>query len=699
MAKKLQLDNHLYYNNRELSWLAFNQRVLEEAIDPNNPLLERLKFLAIFSSNLDEFFMVRVAGLKDQVLAGFNKPDNKAGLTPKTQLATISLKNHKLVELQYKTFSELIPELKAEKIEFVDRIDQLSGEVRKYLENYFDINIFPVLTPMAIDAYRPFPMLLNKSLNLAILIEDKEEFADCKEKLAIVQVPAVLDRFILLPTDQEKHMIVMLEDIISYQIEKLFKGHHVKALTQFRITRNADMTIHEEGARDLLKEIEDELKKRKWGAAVRLEIKSDTCDEKILRYLQDELEVHKKDTYIMNGFLDLTFLFSFYKTFAIEKEHLVYDVMIPKPPQDLSSLENIFDVVSKRDILLHHPYESFEPIIDFVTEAAEDPDVLAIKQTLYRVSGNSPVIKALEKAAEHGKQVTVLVELKARFDEENNVQWAKELEKAGCHVIYGMSSLKTHSKITLVVRRKNNNIQRFVHLGTGNYNDATAKTYTDMGLITSKRKFGIDATNFFNYLSGYTEKPNFHHLSVAPFDIRKDFIQLFNDEIDYHKRYGNGKIVAKMNSLTDKKLIMKFYEASNAGVEIDLIVRGTCCLRPGIKGVSENITVRSIVGRFLEHSRIYYFHQNGEEKIFLSSADMMTRNLDKRVEILFPVFEGLLKKRIKTTLSLLLSDNVKARLQNSIGEYDYVKRLQDQPMIDSQKLLYEMLNDVSEDEE
>ncbi|AGK54130.1 RNA degradosome polyphosphate kinase [Bacillus sp. 1NLA3E] len=699
MAKKLQLDNHIYYNNRELSWLAFNERVLEEAIDPNNPLLERLKFLAIFSSNLDEFFMVRVAGLKDQVQAGFNKPDNKAGLTPKTQLATISMKNHKLVELQYETFSELIPELKGEKIEFVDRIDQLSGELREYLENYFDIHIFPVLTPMAIDAYRPFPMLLNKSLNLAILIEDKEEFADCKEKLAIVQVPAVLDRFILLPTDQEKHMIVMLEDIISYQIEKLFKGHHVKTLTQFRITRNADMTIHEEGARDLLKEIEDELKKRKWGAAVRLEIKSDTCDEKILRYLQDELEVHKKDTYIMNGFLDLTFLFSFYKTFAKEKEHLVYDVMIPKPPQDLSSLENIFDVVSKRDILLHHPYESFEPVIDFVTEAAVDPDVLAIKQTLYRVSGNSPVIKALEKAAEHGKQVTVLVELKARFDEENNVQWAKELEKAGCHVIYGMSSLKTHSKITLVVRRKNNNIQRFVHLGTGNYNDATAKTYTDMGLITSKRKFGIDATNFFNYLSGYTEKPNFHHLSVAPFDIRKDFIQLFSDEIDYHKRYGNGKIVAKMNSLTDKKLIMKFYEASNAGVEVDLIVRGTCCLRPGIKGVSENITVRSIVGRFLEHSRIYYFHQNGEEKIFLSSADMMTRNLDKRVEILFPVFEGLLKKRIKTTLSLLLSDNVKARLQNSIGEYDYVKRLQDQPMIDSQKLLYEMLNVVSEDEE
>ncbi len=601
--------------------------------------------------------------------------------------------------MQYETFAEILPELFNEQIEIVNDISQLSQLNREYLENYFDVHIFPVLTPMAIDAYRPFPMLLNKSLNLAVLLEDHDGSGEDHLRLAIVQVPAVLSRCIILPSEEGLDRIVMLEDIISYHIAKLFKGYQIKAITQFRITRNADLTIHEEGARDLLKEIEEELKKRKWGAAVRLEIKYDTCNETIFRYLQEELEIHEKDTYMIEGFLDLTFLFDFYKTFSGEKDHLIYDAMIPKLSSQLRPHENIFDTLTKRDILLHHPYESFEPVIDFVTQAATDPDVLAIKQTLYRVSGDSPIIKALERAAENGKQVTVLVELKARFDEENNVQWAKELEKAGCHVIYGMSSLKTHSKITLVVRRKNNNIQRFVHLGTGNYNDATAKIYTDIGLMTSKRKFGIDATNFFNYLSGFTEKPKFYHLSVAPFDIRKDFISLIDAEINYHNRFRNGRIIAKMNSLTDKQLIMKLYEASNAGVRIDLIVRGTCCLRPGIKGVSENISVRSIVGRFLEHSRIYYFHQNGEEKIFLSSADMMTRNMEKRVEILFPIFEGFLKQKLKQILMLCISDNVKARVQSDQGVYHYVIRDQNHPAINSQKLLYKMVNNVLEDEE
>lgn len=696
---KPQLDCPLYYNNRELSWLAFNERVLEEAMDTENPLLEQIKFLAIFSSNLDEFFMVRVAGLKDQVKAGFNKPENKAGLTPKEQLCAISKKNHQLVQLQYETFSGILPELANEQIEFVQEIDQLPEQVRIEIENYFDIHIFPVLTPMAIDAYRPFPVLLNKSLNLAILLEDQVAIDGEGTKLAIVQVPAVLPRFIRMSSDKNINRIVMLEDIISYHIGKLFKGYNIIAVTQFRITRNADMTIDEEGARDLLKEIEEELKKRKWGAAVRLEIKQSTCNSEILKYLLEQLEVHEKDTYMIKGLLDLTFLFEFYKAFSNDKDHLVYDAMIPKLTQDINPRQNIFDAVTKRDILLHHPYESFETVIDFVSQAAVDPDVLAIKQTLYRVSGESPIIKALEKAAENGKQVTVLVELKARFDEENNVQWAKELEKAGCHVIYGISSLKTHSKITLVVRRKNHNIQRFVHLGTGNYNDATAKVYTDIGLITSKRKFGTDATNFFNYLSGYTEKPKFHHLSVAPFDIRKDFIQLIDTEIEYHKRFNNGRIIAKMNSLTDKQIIMKFYEASNAGVKIDLIVRGTCCLRPGIEGVSQNISVRSIVGRFLEHSRIYYFHQNREEKIFLSSADLMTRNMEKRVEILFPIFEGRLKKRIKEMLALMLTDNVKSRIQSNLGTYHYRYQRVNEPKINSQQLLYDMVNHVTEDEE
>jgi polyphosphate kinase len=695
----VELNSPMYYNNRELSWLAFNERVLEEALDERNPLLERLKFLSIFSSNLDEFFMVRVAGLKDQVKAGFNKPENKAGMTPKQQLNEIALKTHNLVELQYETYNKvLLPKLNEENIEFL-KMENLSKEQLENIEDYFDEHIFPVLTPMAVDAYRPFPMLLNKSLNLAIVIEDYDEFVENRLKTAIVQVPAVLNRFVRFETSNNKVQFIQLEDVISHFIYKLFKGYKVVSVSVFRITRNADMTIHEEGARDLLKEIEKELKKRKWGAAVRLEIQKNGFDQNILRYLTKELEVHEKDVYEIDGPLDLTILFGFYKEMARIREHLIYETLIPQPPRDIASDEDIFEKVSEQDVFLHHPYESFEPVVDFVAEAADDPDVLAIKQTLYRVSGDSPVIDALKRAAEKGKQVTVLVELKARFDEENNVQWAKELEKAGCHVIYGMTYLKTHSKITLVVRRKNNRIERFVHLGTGNYNDQTAKIYTDMGLLTSKRKFGIDATNFFNYLSGYTEKPDFHHLSVAPFDIRKDFIRFIDEEINFHKRFANGRIIAKMNSLTDKVIIMKLYEASNAGVKIELIIRGTCCLRPGIKGVSENIKVRSIVGRFLEHSRIYFFHHNGEEKTFLSSADMMTRNMEKRVEILFPIFDGDIKMRINGILASALTDNVKAREQDENGNYHYVEKSSDEPVMDSQLLLFGKAYQVMDDEE
>ncbi|MGM0873398.1 MAG: RNA degradosome polyphosphate kinase [Bacillota bacterium] len=688
-----------YYNNRELSWLAFNERVLEEALDERNPLLERMKFLSIFSSNFDEFFMVRVAGLKDQVKADFNKPENKAGMTPKQQLHEIAMKTHNLVELQYEAFNKvLLPKLYEEKIEFL-KMENLPKEQLENIEDYFDEHIFPVLTPMAVDAYRPFPMLLNKSLNLAIVIEDDDEIEENRFKTAIVQVPAVLDRFVRLNSSNDKVQFILLEDVLSYFINKLFKGYKVVSVSVFRITRNADMTIHEEGARDLLKEIEKELKKRKWGAAVRLEIQHKGFDQNILRYLTEELEIHQNDVYEIDGPLDLTILFGFYKEMAKIREHLVFETLIPQPPRDIASDKDIFDKVSEQDVFLHHPYESFEPVVEFVSDAADDPDVLAIKQTLYRVSGDSPVIDALKRAAENGKQVTVLVELKARFDEENNVQWAKELEKAGCHVIYGMTHLKTHSKITLVVRRKNNRIERFVHLGTGNYNDQTAKIYTDMGLLTSKRKFGIDATNFFNYLSGYTEKPDFHHLSVAPFNIRKDFIRLIDEEINFHKKFANGRIIAKMNSLTDKVIITKLYEASNAGVNIDLIVRGTCCLRPGIKGVSENIKVRSIVGRFLEHSRIYFFHHNGEEKTFLSSADLMTRNMEKRVEILFPIFDGDIKMRVNSILANDLANNVKAREQDENGDYHYVVRNNDDPVIDSQLLLFAEAYQVMEDEE
>ncbi|MBD1381272.1 RNA degradosome polyphosphate kinase [Metabacillus arenae] len=695
----IKLNNPMYYNNRELSWLAFNERVLHEALDERNPLLERLKFLAIFTSNLDEFFMVRVAGLKDQVKAGFNKPENKAGLTPKQQLSQISIKNHELVELQYETLNHvLLPMLEQEDIVLLI-MEELNEKQVNQLEEYFDEQVFPVLTPLAIDAYRPFPMLLNKSLNMAVILEDEDEIEENMYKTALVQVPAVLDRFISVPSSDHKLSYVLLEDMISFFIKKLFKGYRVISVTEFRITRNADMTIHEEGARDLLKEIEKELKKRKWGAAVRLEVKKHAADKRILNFLLSVLEIHEKDVYEIDGPLDLSFLFGFYKELSNYKENLLYETLIPQPPRDVLTDEDIFEKASEQDIFLHHPYESFEPVVDFVSDAADDPDVLAIKQTLYRVSGDSPIIEALKRAAEKGKQVTVLVELKARFDEENNVQWAKELEKAGCHVIYGMTYLKTHSKITLVVRKKNSRIERFVHLGTGNYNDQTAKIYTDMGIITSKRKFGIDATNFFNYLSGYTEKPEFHHLSVAPFDIRRDIIHLIDKEIEFQKQKGNGRIICKMNSLTDKSLITKFYEASNAGVKIDLIVRGICCLRPGIKGVSENITVRSIVGRFLEHSRIYFFHHNGEEKIYLSSADLMTRNMEKRVEISFPIFEGFIKKRLNHILAITLSDNTKAREQDEKGVYHYVKRTPDEQEIDSQLVLFGNAYQVLEDEE
>lgn len=695
----MELSSPKYYNNRELSWLAFNERVLEEALDESNPLLERLKYLSIFSSNLDEFFMVRVAGLKDQEKAGFNKPENKAGMTPKQQLHEIAIKTHTLVELEYETFNQmLLPRLLQEDIEFL-KMEHLTSEQLKDLEDYFDEQIFPVLTPMAVDAYRPFPMLLNKSLNLAIVIDNSQENEENRLKSAIVQVPAVLDRFVRLNSSTNKVQFILLEEVISYFIDKLFKGYKVVSVSVFRITRNADMTIHEEGARDLLKEIEKELKNRKWGAAIRLEIQQSGFDRAILSYLLEELEITKTDVYEIDGPIDLTIFFGFYKKMAQIREHLIYETLIPQPPQDIGSDEDIFEKVSEQDLLLHHPYESFEPVVEFVSDAADDPDVLAIKQTLYRVSGDSPIIKALIRAAENGKQVTVLVELKARFDEENNVQWAKELEQAGCHVIYGMTHLKTHCKITLVVRRKNNRIERFVHLSTGNYNDQTAKIYTDLGLFTSKRKFGIDATNFFNYLSGYTEKPEFHHLSVAPFDIRKDFIRLIDEEINFHKKYANGHIIAKMNSLTDKPIIMKLYEASNAGVKIELIIRGICCLRPGIKDVSENITVRSIVGRFLEHSRIYYFHHNGEEKLFLSSADMMTRNMEKRVEIFFPIFEGQLKMRVNSILSTALADNVKAREQDENGRYHYVIREKNDPVIDSQLVLFSKAYQVMEDEE
>ncbi|EJY95649.1 RNA degradosome polyphosphate kinase [Staphylococcus arlettae] len=654
-----------YYNNRELSWLDFNFRVLQEAEDKNNPLLEQLNFISIFSSNLDEFFMVRVAGLQDQYKMGYDKPENKAQLTPKQQLEQIKIKNKHYVNLQYKRYNELVDELKQYKVEIVEP-ECLNDDLLADLEQEFKLSILPTLTPLGIDAYHPFPKLNNKSLNIFVDIDTEDAINS-----AIVQIPSLIPRFTTL-NDGDKQYVVMIEDIITYFINYLFTGFEVLNTFTFRITRNADLTIHEDGAEDLLIEIERFLKERKSGSSVRLEVDGRTTTYEDIQWLINQLEVDDDHIYFVDGPLDLTLLFGLVDHLSNKLKHLKYPKYSPQIPQSLGN-NDIFELSLKRDIFFHHPYETFEPIVDFVREAANDPNTIAIKQTLYRVSKDSPIIQSLKDAAEKGKQVTVLVELKARFDEENNVHWARELEDAGCHVIYGMTYLKTHSKISLVVKRIGNELTSFVHLGTGNYNDKTAKIYTDMGLITTDNAIVEDGINFFNYLSGYSIKPKYNKLIVAPYDIRDEFIARIDNEIIQHKQYGNGKIMMKMNSLTDKDIILKLFEASRAGVTVKLIIRGICCLKPGIPGISDNIEVVSIVGRFLEHSRIYYFHNNGEDNIYLSSADAMTRNMIKRVEILFPVEDKEISQRLINYLNLQLSDNQKGRYQDAAGNYHYIQ--------------------------
>lgn len=654
-----------YYNNRELSWLDFNYRVLQEAQDKNNPLLEQLNFISIFSSNLDEFFMVRVAGLQDQVKMGYDKPENKAQLTPKQQLVQIKLKNKEIVDLQYKRYNELIDDLKQYQVEII-KPEQLPDDLLPQLESEFKYGILPTLTPLGIDAYHPFPKLNNKSLNIFVDIDTEDDINS-----AIVQIPSLISRFYSF-NKGDKQYIILIEDIITYFINDLFSGYTVLNTFTFRITRNADLTIHEDGAEDLLIEIERFLKERKRGTAVRLEVDGRQATHEDIVWIINQLDVHDNDVYFVDGPLDLTMLTDLVDHLSNKLKYLKYNKYVPQIPQSLGN-HNIFDLSLKRDIFFHHPYESFEPIVDFIREAAEDPNTIAIKQTLYRVSKDSPIINSLKNAAENGKQVTVLVELKARFDEENNVHWARMLEDAGCHVIYGMTHLKTHSKIALVVKRMNNKLTSFIHLGTGNYNDKTANIYTDMGLITTNAEIAEDAINFFNYLSGYSVKPEYNKLIVAPFDIRDVFLARIDNEIKSHRENGNGKIIMKMNSLTDKDIILKLFEASCAGVKVQLIIRGICCLKPGVPGISENIEVVSIVGRFLEHSRIYHFHNNGDDIIYLSSADAMTRNMIKRVEILFPVEDKDIAKRLLDYMHLQLSDNQKGRYQDELGQYHYIE--------------------------
>lgn len=672
------------FTNRELSWLDFNYRCLSEARDKNIPLMERFKFLSITASNLDEFFMIRVASLKDQVNAGYTKKDI-AGMTSQEQIDEILKVTHSFMATQYSTYNRsLLPALNKEGLKIVTEYEKLTPEQSDYVDTYFQQEVFPVLTPMAVDSSRPFPLIRNKSLNIGALLMDKKK----KDTIdfATVQVPSVLPRIVTIPADEDNcTTIILLEQIIEKNIQKLFMNYKVLCATPFRVMRNADLTIDEDEAADLLVEIEKQLKKRQWGEAIRLEVE-ETIDKRLLKTLRRELKIGEDAIYRINGPLDLTFLMKVYgmEGFA----HLKDRPYQPQQPGMLDPERDLFEQIREKDILLFHPYESFNPVVDFVRKAARDPEVLAIKQTLYRVSSNSPIIASLAEAAENGKQVSVLVELKARFDEEHNIVWARKLEKAGCHVIYGLVGLKTHSKITLVVRREEDGIRRYVHLGTGNYNDSTARLYTDLGMFTCKQQYGEDATAVFNMLSGYSEPLAWNKLSLAPLWLRDKFLALIRRETDNAGKGRAARIIAKMNSLCDPGIIEALYEAAAAGVEIQLIVRGICCLKAGVPGLSETIHVRSIVGTFLEHARIFYFQNNGEPEYYMGSADWMPRNLDKRVEILFPVEAPELKEKIDKILTIQLADTKKAHLLMPDGTYEKVDQRGKAPL-NSQMYFYE----------
>lgn len=688
MADK-SLRDPSYYRNRELSWVAFNERCLSEARDKALvPLFERLKFLSITASNLDEFFMIRVASLKDQVHAGYTKRDI-AGMTAQEQLDALAVRTHEFVRDQYKVYNRsLLPALKKAGLEVVTRHENLTEEQSRYLDRYFKDNIYPVLTPMAMDSSRPFPLIRNKTLNIGALIAAKDGGGPGLRKpagkkagkdkgrrrfeFATVQVPSVLPRIVRLPDGEDgRRIVILLEEVIEKYIGLLFQHYDVICAHPYRVMRNADFTIDEDEAEDLLAEIQKQLKKRQWGEVIRLEAAED-MDPRLLKILVREFHVSDSDIFMINGPLDLTVLMKMYgmENFDAYKK-APYQ---PAPLPELIETPDIFEAIRRRDILMQHPYTSFDAIVHFVKTAARDPKVLAIKQTLYRVSGDSPIVAALAQAADNGKQVTVLVELKARFDEEHNIEWAKMLEKAGCHVIYGLVGLKTHSKITMVIRNEDDGIRRYVHLGTGNYNDSTARIYTDFGMLTCDEAIGEDATAVFNMLSGYSEPESWHKLIVAPLWMKNDFLRLIGNEKRHAEAGETAFIKARMNSLCDPDIIEALYEASRAGVRIDLLIRGICCLKVGIPGVSENIHVRSIVGDFLEHSRIFWFCNNGRHDIYMGSADWMPRNLDRRVEIVFPVEAEELKAEAMHVLETEFEDNVKAHILQNDGSYEKVDK-------------------------
>ena len=696
----INLGDPQYYFNRELSWLEFNDRVLHEATDPRTPLLERLKFMSIFSSNLDEFVMVRVAGLQQQLEANVRKltPD---GRTPSQQLEAISDRLRPMINEQHQHFEKVLrSQLAREGVHFLDYMD-LNQEQRTYLQNYFEEQIFPVLTPLAVDPSHPFPYISNLSLNLAVVVKDPDTG---EELFARVKVPKVLPRFVPLP-EQLRHRKkdrpavwtgVPLEQVIAHNLESLFPGMNILEYHPFRITRNADLAVEEDEADDLLLAIEQELRKRRvGGSVVRMEIHV-TMPDTVREMLMREFRLQKLDIYEVDSLLELGDLMGLMELPLPELKDPPWTPVVPsrlRSPTAEDEDEDLFSVICRADLLVHHPYQSFSgTVLRFITQAAQDPAVLAIKMTLYRTSGDSPILNALISAAENGKQVAVLVELKARFDEENNILWARKLEQAGVHVVYGLVGLKTHTKVVLVVRRHDNKIKRYVHIGTGNYNPKTARFYTDLGILSCRDDLGADLTDLFNFLTGYSRQRSYRKLLVAPVNLRDRFLALINREIENCRQGGTGRIVAKMNALVDPQIIATLYEASRAGVQIDLIVRGICCLRPGLPGVSENIRVISVVGRFLEHSRIYYFHNQGKEEVYIGSADWMRRNLDRRVEAVVPIEDPELVKDLQEILAIMMADNRQAWELQPDGSYIQRHPADGTNEQCAQKILMEMAN-------
>ncbi|HEY9628914.1 MAG TPA: polyphosphate kinase 1 [Coleofasciculaceae cyanobacterium] len=695
---EIHLSDPQYYISRELGWLEFNRRVLHEALDPRTPLLERLKFTAIFSSNLDEFFMVRVAVLKEQVEAevSVTSPD---GRSPQEQLDAISQVLRPMVAEQHQNFETVLrPQLVSHGVHLVDYTD-LNEEQQNFLHRYFEEQIFPVLTPLAYDPSHPFPLMSNLSLNLMVLVKHPETNV---ERYARVKVPSILPRFINFPPDLRQYkgqeslwLGVPLEQVIAHNLEALFPGMTILEYSPFRVTRDADLEVEEDEAYDLLIAIQQELRKRQFGGSVvRLEIQSSTTAA-MREMLMEKTEISESDVYEVSGLLNLKDLMAFLSLPLPDDKDEPWSATVPPRLRSIQespekSTESIFSLIRQGDILVHHPYESFSASVEqFITAAALDPKVLAIKMTLYRTSGDSPIVKALITAAENAKQVAALVELKARFDEENNINWARKLEKAGVHVVYGFIELKTHTKVVLVVRQEGDRIRRYVHIGTGNYNPKTAKLYTDLGLLSCREDLGADLTDLFNYLTGFSRQRSYRKILVAPVNLRDQMVALIRREAEHCQNGKSGRIIAKMNSLVDPDIIKTLYEASQAGVQIDVIVRGICCLRPGVPGVSENIRVMSIIGRYLEHSRIFYFGNDGKEEIYIGSADWMTRNLDRRVEAVTPIEDPNLLAELKGILELMMSDNRQAWDLQSDGAYRQRRPAKGEPERSSQKLLME----------